>query len=86
MKNNRKAVAYWKDGINEMKVLVSFDKTSPEEYTIVEALHNGKDVTDFFDYVDGDGEGLFIERITEAIFQEIAEENYTKFMDNKKAA
>ncbi len=80
------AVAQWKDGNNEMKVIVRFKSESPEEYEIVEALHNGKDVTDFFDYVDGDGEGLFIEKITDACFEEIASYRIQKFMDSKKAA
>ena len=81
-----RAAAYWKHEENEMNVIVDFNVNEPENYLIIQATHNGKDVTAFFDYVDSQTEGLFIEKITEAIFEEIATQATENYFKHKKTA
>lgn len=57
-------------GKGQCEVIVQYNEREPENYTVVFASHNGKDVTDFYRDCELEKECLYSSQICEGIHRE----------------
>lgn len=74
----KQATIHFSIGSDKMEIVVEYDRKEPENYTVVFANHNGRDVTDFYRFCEAQNEALFYPQIVEGIAREIGTERIEK--------